>query len=387
MTSNQLTSIAVAALFACQVNSALGDAANHASADAMFFEAGRQARADKVQDAISTLERAALMAEGFFPDPQRFAALKSAPRFDRLAKRMEQRLVRIDHAKRWHTLQDENLLPEGITWSRIRTSTLVSSTTQSELFEIKDGVETRHRLPTEGRVLGMAFSPDDAVLCGASTNGFFTAHIRVNEIVCLSAQSLAHVKTIAVDGAIQLNDLVFVSPTEIYATDSGSGQLWKVNIDNGQVAPASAAGQYPAINGIAVSGAQLYLATRDGIIIRRWDDATEMALGFQKKTKRHSLGGVDGIYFHRGALIAIQNITNPGRVIRITLSRNGRVVTGVTILQSHHAAMIDIPTTGVVIGNRFRFLATTQLNRLTEDGKLDNAIAAKRAVIAKIPML
>ena len=46
--------------------------------------------------------------------------------------------------------------------------------------------------------------------------------------------------------------------------------------------------------------------------------------------------GCDGLYWYRGDLVGIQNVTNPGRVIRIALTDQGTRISGITVLQSYH---------------------------------------------------
>jgi hypothetical protein len=382
-----------AALFVCTP----AIAATSASADALFFQSGREARANESGKAMASLVQAVRLADGFFPDQARFATLVGRLDFDQLALKMRKNLPNVQSAKVWHSIQDKDLIPEGITYIPARASTLVSSTYRNELLEIKDGIESRHHYPSLGRILGMALSPNGQTLCGASTNGFLGSPVkRVNEVICLNTKTLEHVKSIVLPDALQINDLVFVGPHRLFVTDSAAGKLWDVNLRSATAKSASAVGSYPSINGIATNGALLYLATRDGVVVRALEGESQVArsaidkpesgelLRFKSGVRPHSLGAVDGIYAHQGALIAIQNITNPGRIIRIELSRDGRTASRVAVLQSHHASMMDIPTTGVVVGNKFRFLATTQVNRLKQDGQLDLEIVAKNALIAEL---
>ncbi len=57
-------------------------------------------------------------------------------------------------------------------------------------------------------------------------------------------------------------------------------------------------------------------------------------------------GGIDGLYWHEGDLLGVQNSTNPGRIVRIALADKGNRIEGLTMLQSHHHPEFDEPTTG-----------------------------------------
>ena len=62
--------------------------------------------------------------------------------------------------------------------------------------------------------------------------------------------------------------------------------------------------------------------------------------------KRETIAAIDGLYVDGGALIGIQNVTNPGRVIRIHLRADGKGAERIETLLSHHHPAIDEPTTG-----------------------------------------
>jgi hypothetical protein len=66
--------------------------------------------------------------------------------------------------------------------------------------------------------------------------------------------------------------------------------------------------------------------------------------------------GVDGLYFHRGELIATQNGFSPKRVLRIVLDKPMRAIRRVDVLQGQHPAFGE-PTLGVLRGEMFEYVA------------------------------
>ena len=60
----------------------------------------------------------------------------------------------------------------------------------------------------------------------------------------------------------------------------------------------------------------LYVASATGIL--RVDTATAEPTRLPQPDSAMT-GGIDGLYWHEGDLIGVQNVTNPGRVIRIGL--------------------------------------------------------------------
>src|SRR5260221_12591559 len=91
---------------------------------------------------------------------------------------------------------------------------------------------------------------------------------------------------------------------------------------------------------------------------------------------RETVAAIDGLYEWQGQLIGVQNITNPGRVILITLSGDGASITRVQTLLSHHHNGLDEPTTGAVTERGFHLLAATGVGHLNDRGTI-----AKRATL------
>lgn len=68
-----------------------------------------------------------------------------------------------------------------------------------------------------------------------------------------------------------------------------------------------------------------------------------------------SLYGVDGLYWHEGDLIAVQNGVRPWRLVRIELSDDESAVTGVAALE--FANREATATTGAIVGERIYYIA------------------------------
>jgi hypothetical protein len=55
-------------------------------------------------------------------------------------------------------------------------------------------------------------------------------------------------------------------------------------------------------------------------------------------------------------------------------------------LQSHHHPDFDQPTTGAVMGNRLRVLATTQISRLNPDRTIRELETLKQPALIDVPL-
>lgn len=91
--------------------------------------------------------------------------------------------------------------------------------------------------------------------------------------------------------------------------------------------------------------------------IFRWDLATG-ALAPVAMPGDAPLQGIDGLRYHDGALVGVQNGARAPRVVRLTLARGGRAVTAVRTLD-RPARYPGEPTVGAVRDGRFVFVASS----------------------------
>jgi hypothetical protein len=80
-----------------------------------------------------------------------------------------------------------------------------------------------------------------------------------------------------------------------------------------------------------------------------------------------STAAVDGLYWHRGSLLAVQGLPTLARVVRYTLSDGGRRIESGAVRERGEPEIRE-PTTGVIVGNRFYYIANSQYGRLSDAG-------------------
>jgi hypothetical protein len=83
---------------------------------------------------------------------------------------------------------------------------------------------------------------------------------------------------------------------------------------------------------------------------------------------RYALQGVDGLYWHDGRLIAIQNGFSPERIMLLTLDHKGAGIAWQRAVES--GTMRLDPTHGVVVGDYFYYIANSGWNQLAVDGMI-----------------
>ncbi|HEV2568296.1 hypothetical protein [Sphingomonas sp.] len=146
------------------------------------------------------------------------------------------------------------------------------------------------------------------------------------------------------------NDSTVLPDGRVALTDSTGGRVWiatrssvtQVKLDRPLIYP----------NGIAYSGGRLYVADQAGL--RTVDPATGASQ--EVSAAGTSLVGIDGLIAHNGKLLAVQNGTQPVRILRITPSPGGKA--RVDVLASGHPFLAGA-TTAAVRGDRLLVLTQT----------------------------
>jgi len=138
-------------------------------------------------------------------------------------------------------------------------------------------------------------------------------------------------------------------------------------------------------NGIAVSpdAKRLYVAHSTGIAVVELADGT---LARVENRTRENIAAIDGLYMWHGQLIGVENVTNPGRVIAMTLSSDGAAITRVQTLVSHHHTALQEPTTGAPTAHGFFLLAATGVSHYNRDGVIEHPDSVPPPTVIRIPL-
>jgi sugar lactone lactonase YvrE len=146
------------------------------------------------------------------------------------------------------------------------------------------------------------------------------------------------------------NDSTVLPDGRVALTDSTGGRLWIATRTEATHVKQARPLIYP--NGIAFSEGRLYVADQAGLSII--DPATGASR--EVKAERTSLTGIDGLIAHQGKLLAVQNGTQPVRILRITPKPDDTAE--VQVLAAGHPFLAGA-TTAAVRGDRLLVLTQT----------------------------
>ncbi len=178
-------------------------------------------------------------------------------------------------------------------------------------------------------------------------------------------------------------DLDIDAHGRLYATDSLTGALVCYDPVRKSGRALLRAGTFNSPQGLvfAADGRTLFVADYTGGLFRV--DVETLERTRLETPDTVSLYGVDGLYRHGNALIAIQNGIRPHRVVRLGLSADGRAVTTSRIL-AMNLPDFDEPTLGTIRGDKFFFVANSHWYRFGADNALPDGLAGP--VVLSIPL-
>jgi sugar lactone lactonase YvrE len=355
-----------------------------------YFLAYLRAREGNRDGALAALEQTLALGRGFLPTPDAFPALKDDARFDVLRARFAKRLpVRTD-GRIAFSLPDRRLLPEGIAYDPIDRAFYVGSIARNGIYRILPGGRLRLISRPEDNldaVLGMAIDARTRRLFAVSTNALIEAGRaqRRNAIKVYDLKSGRLQASIDVPEARQLNDVAVVPGGTLVATDSAGGGVFRVDPASGAVSVVAPPGTVPGANGIAVSpeGDVAWVAASRRPL--RIDLATGARTPLSLPQGENA-AAIDGLYWHDRALIGIQNMTTPARIVRLALSEDGARVDAVQTLQSHHQRAFDEPTTAAIAPDGLYVLARTQVSFFNDRGSIDRADTLAPPLVLRVPL-
>ena len=353
-----------------------------------YFLSVMRTRAGDTPGALTSLEQTLANGDGFLPPDDMFEALQSNRQFKHLQVQFARKLPRVVTGSVVATLSDDPyLLPEGIAYDAPQDTLYIGSIARRAIYRLgpRGRIEALST-PSDALdfILGVAVDEPARKLYAVSTSALTDAGRTLprNAIIVYDLKTQRRERSYQVPGAVQLND-VAIGAGFVLATDSGGGGVWRIALSDGKVDALVPLGRAPGANGLAIAGdGRAYIgASRRPL---RLDISTGEVTPL-RFPPREQAAGIDGLYHYNGHLIAVQNVTNPGRIVRLTLDPDGTTVTRVETLQSHHQPAFVEPTTAAPSARGLYVLARTYVTRLDADGKIARPETVRPAQILSIP--
>jgi sugar lactone lactonase YvrE len=381
--------VAVAAAFADAAKINRGD-------DSLAYQqAAALALAGRHDEAFVALERMAAQGSALVPQAHDFPGL-TGERFTAIVKTTRSKIPRSRSAPAF-TLAEPDLIPEGITLDPAHRTFFVGSIHRRKIVAVGPDGAARDLVASAAddlySPLGLRFDATRGSLWVASSalpnmQGFDRAahagRAALHEYDAATGELRARYPRDTSSPHL-LNDLVIGPRGELYVTDSEAGEVLQLTPGPGaefEVLVPGGALYYP--NGIALSDDASTLFIADfvqGLSALRLADRRRTTLPHPRGA---STRGIDGLYFHRGGLLGVQNGAGAGRIVRLDLAPALDRVLGLEVLEAGHPSF-EIPTTGTLDGDALVYIANSQLRSFDGD-KIFPADRLRPPTLLRLPL-
>lgn len=181
-------------------------------------------------------------------------------------------------------------------------------------------------------------------------------------------------------------DIAVAENGDVFISDTGTSSIWVIR--NGGVLQQLVAGgeiMSPQGPAIARDGKTFYVSDYVRGIARI--DRVSGKVTWVTHDATIATNGIDGLSVLDGrTLVAVQNGTNPNRVIQLSLDPSGSVITKAEVIAQNPESIRE-PTHGVFVGRDYYFIANGGYGSFGDDGELVKGERAIAPVIMKISNL
>ena len=321
-------------------------------------------------------------------------SIKGTPEFKLILKRLEASKLPVVRSTTAFTIHEKGLITEGLAYDPVEETFFVSSVHKRRILKIskKGEVETfaseqdglfsalgmsvdakrRHLWVTSAAFPQMVnFKKDEQGL-----SAVFKFDLRSNKLLkkyVLSNETKKHA----------LGDLVIQSNGDVFTTDSLSPAVYVIRAQKDEIELFLEDPGFGSPQGLAFSLGEQHLFMADYSTGLFDIDVKTKKVTHLAPLAGATMLGIDGLYFHKGGLIAVQNGVNPQRVLRISLSKDLVRAERLEVLEANNPVFLE-PTLGVLVRGTFYFIANSQWPLVDENGKLAAEERLRDPVVLKI---
>jgi len=361
----------------------------------MYELAAAYALNGKSNEALSLLKRATGMGLVFpIATDHDFDSIRSLPEFTAILKEIEENKSPKISSVPAFTVHEKGLVPESIAYDE-RTSTFyLSSVYKRKILSITKAGDARvFSSDADGlwSVMGMRVDPARRLLWVCTTahpqmmnfNPQDKGKTALIKYDLRSGKVLARFQPVDSTQPHWFGDLVINSAGDVYTSDSVTPAVYVVRHDGNQLEPLLEGEPFVSPQGLDFTPDEKNLFLADyakGVFLI--DLITKKVTSIPAD---FTLLGIDGLYYHRGSLIGVQNGVNPERVIKLSLNRDLTRFDHFETLEANNPAF-DEPTLGVLLKDRFYLVANSQWGAIDDAGHLSAEDKLKYPIILKIKL-
>jgi hypothetical protein len=336
----------------------------------LYFLALAEQHLRNTLDALDLLKQCLTLQEGFDPSgDSAFLEFKDSKEFLSLVENVHKNFPSVAQAREAFRTKEKDLIPEGLAYDEQRNVFYMSSLHRRKIIRIGQDAVASDFVSSEQApllpVLGIHVSPNDGTIWADSfsdTGQSELLHFDGSGKLLGRFQPPGRAKH-------GLNDFVIRKSGEVITTDGLAKAVYRFDPASHAFAPLPLHRRLFYPNGIALSpdDSALYIADALGVVRVDLSDGASRDVD---PGPRDTLAGIDGLYWYKGSLVAVQNGIGSPRIVIFRLSGDGLRVTHTTVLENR-TSFTALPTTGAIHGSDFFFIANSQLDNLNGDKVMD----------------
>jgi len=351
-------------------------------------------------------------------DQPDLASLRKADGFPAVLARLEANKRPRSRSIRAFTLADPDLLTEDIAYDPGTGRFFVSSIREAKIVAIdKDGSGARDFVPA-GRdaiwgVLALAVDARRGVLWATTaampqTRGYreadqgHTAVLRYDLATgklqkrydlplpqamgpAIQGSAAGSVPVPAEERLRVLGDMTVAPNGDVFVSEAVTGAVYTIGRARDELKTLVAPGTFasPQTPAVTPDGRRLLVADYVrgvGIV-----DLATRAVTWMAHGRDVAVNGIDGLYLYGDSLLAVQNGTEPNRVIHLYLDPSLTRVLRWEPLDSNTPGL-GAPTHGTVVGSDFFYLANSGWDQLADDGSVKPGTALTPAEVRRVAL-
>lgn len=363
----------------------------------LYNLAGAHALVGNNAEALATLARVAEMGLIYGAETDEdFNSIREKDEFKKILARFEQNKAPVSRSSTAFTINEKGLITEGIAYDAAGDRFYVSSVRERKIFKVDSGGKAVvFATESDGlwSAMGMKVDAKRRHLWVATAAVPQMRNYRKEEegqsgVLKFDLRTGKLIKKYLLPDRLKphwLGDLALNSRGDVFATDSLTPALYVLREGSERFEALIEGAPFVSPQGLAFDSGERHLLVADyskGLFVY---DIKNASLTPLSAAPAMALIGIDGLYFYRGSLLAIQNGTNPHRVVRISLSKDFERAERLEVMEANNP-LFDEPTLGVIVRDNFYYVADSQWGAVDRTGKLAPADKLRDTIILKMKL-
>jgi hypothetical protein len=320
-----------------------------------------------------------------------YTGLRSASRYAALRARMQTNRSLITRSSVQLRLADARLLPEDIDYDARRKRFMLSSVLQHKVvaIDVAGNLTDFAGAPDAWPMMAIKIDQQRQLLWATEVaiKGFDSVEKSAqgrSALLCYDLRTARLIRRLEGPNPSALGDIALTREGDVIASDGDHGGVYRLKLgaehwerlDRGEfISPQTAA--------MATDGAHIYIPdyTR-GIAIL---DLRSKQVRWMAMDGKFALNGIDGLYRVADTLVAVQNGTNPERIVQFSTDSSGSRITAEVVIERSTETLGD-PTHAVMLEHTLYYIANSGWDVLDERGRVEPGKSMTAPLIMRADM-